>query len=131
MGPFPHSAPRSEITVENPAGTDGFEFVEFAHPEPQELRDVFSRMGYAHVGTHKTKAIELWQQGDVTYILNADLTALRPSLSNSTALARPQWAGGWRMPKRRLITLSPKALCPTQAMIKRCKCLRLKGSAAR
>lgn len=72
MGPFPHTAPRAEITAENPAGTDGFEFVEFAHPNPDELRALFARMGYAHVATHKTKRIELWQQGDITYVLNAE-----------------------------------------------------------
>lgn len=72
MGPFPHDRPRSTITAENPAGTDGFEFVEFAHPKPQELRDLFQRMGYAHVANHKTKQIELWQQGDITYVLNAE-----------------------------------------------------------
>jgi 4-hydroxyphenylpyruvate dioxygenase len=72
MGPFPHDAPRSVISDENPAGTDGFEFVEFAHPEPQELRDLFARMGYALVAHHRSKAIELWQQGDITYILNAE-----------------------------------------------------------
>ncbi|GGL69962.1 4-hydroxyphenylpyruvate dioxygenase [Wenxinia marina] len=70
MGPFPHDAPKSTITPENPAGTDGFEFVEFAHPEPEKLRELFARMGYAHVANHKTKAIELWQQGDITYVLN-------------------------------------------------------------
>ena len=70
MGPFPHSAPKPAISPENPAGTDGFEFVEFAHPEPQVLRETFTRMGYALVARHKTKDIELWQQGDITYILN-------------------------------------------------------------
>ena len=70
MGPFPHDAPKSAISDQNPAGTDGFEFVEFAHPEPEKLREVFARMGYAHTATHKTKAIELWQQGDITYVLN-------------------------------------------------------------
>jgi hypothetical protein len=45
MGPFPHSAPKAAITPANPAGTDGFEFVEFAHPEPQALRELFARMG--------------------------------------------------------------------------------------
>ncbi|MES0861540.1 4-hydroxyphenylpyruvate dioxygenase [Ruegeria sp. SCPT10] len=72
MGPFPHNAPKSIITAENPAGTDGFEFVEFAHPNPQELRDLFATMGYDLVARHKKKPlVELWQQGDVTYILNA------------------------------------------------------------
>lgn len=70
MGPFPHHAPRSTITPENPAGTDGFEFVEFAHPDPEALRDIFTRMGYALTARHKTKDIELWQQGDITYVLN-------------------------------------------------------------
>jgi len=72
MGPFPHDAPRATISDANPAGTDGFEFVEFAHPDPQELRDLFARMGFAHVATHKTKAIELWQQGDVSYLINME-----------------------------------------------------------
>jgi 4-hydroxyphenylpyruvate dioxygenase len=70
MGPFPHDAPKATITDANPAGTDGFEFVEFAHPNPQELRELFARMGYTHTATHKTKAIELWQQGDITYVIN-------------------------------------------------------------
>ena len=70
MGPFPHSAPQARISADNPAGTDGFEFVEFAHPEPQILRDLFGRMGYALTARHKVKDIELWQQGDITYVLN-------------------------------------------------------------
>lgn len=70
MGPFPHDAPKSVISPENPAGTDGFEFVEFSHPDPDELRVLFERMGYVHTATHKTRAIELWQQGDITYVLN-------------------------------------------------------------
>ena len=70
MGPFPHDAPKAIISTENPAGTDGFEFVEFAHPEPDTLRTLFTKMGYAHTATHKTKDIELWQQGDITYVIN-------------------------------------------------------------
>ncbi len=72
MGPFPHDAPKATISAENPAGTDGFEFVEFASPDPQSLRDLFGRMGFVHTATHKTKAVELWQQGDITYVLNAE-----------------------------------------------------------
>ena len=72
MGPFPHSAPKSVISADNPAGTDGFEFVEFAHENPQELRDLFSKMGYELTAKHKTRAVELWQQGDITYIINAE-----------------------------------------------------------
>lgn len=72
MGPFPHDAPKANISEENPAGTDGFEFVEFAHPEPEVLQELFKKMGYVHTANHKTKAIELWQQGDITYVLNME-----------------------------------------------------------
>jgi 4-hydroxyphenylpyruvate dioxygenase len=72
MGPFPHDAPPAEINADNPAGTDGFEFVEFAHPEPEKLRDLFTRMGYAPVARHRTKDITVWRQGDINYILNAE-----------------------------------------------------------
>jgi 4-hydroxyphenylpyruvate dioxygenase len=72
MGPFPHSAPRASISPANPAGTDGFEFVEFAHPNPTALREVFAKMGYQLTAKHRSKDIELWQQGDVTYVLNND-----------------------------------------------------------
>lgn len=70
MGPFPHSAPRATISAANPAGTDGFEFVEFAHPDPEALRAIFAQMGFTLTARHRSKAIELWQQGDITYILN-------------------------------------------------------------
>ncbi len=70
MGPFPHSAPRAAITKDNPAGTDGFEFVEFAHPEPEKLRELFRMMGYTCVARHPEREVELWQQGDITYVLN-------------------------------------------------------------
>jgi len=72
MGPFPHNAPTPVINAENPAGTDGFEFVEFSSETPQDLRDLFAKMGFVHVANHKSRAIELWKQGDVSYLLNAD-----------------------------------------------------------
>ena len=37
-----HDAPRATISPENPAGTDGFEFVEFAHPDLRSaLQSIF------------------------------------------------------------------------------------------
>ena len=41
MGPFPHDAPPATIIADNPMGTDGFEFVEYAHPNPAELHELF------------------------------------------------------------------------------------------
>ncbi|MGB8813529.1 MAG: 4-hydroxyphenylpyruvate dioxygenase [Paracoccaceae bacterium] len=70
MGPFPHSAPVATISDLNPAGTDGFEFVEFGHAQPEALRALFAQMGYALVARHRARDVELWQQGDVTYVIN-------------------------------------------------------------
>ena len=72
MGPFPHDAPPAKISKENPAGTDGFEFVEFAHAEPQKLAELFTRMGYVAVAKHRTKDITVWRQGDINYVVNAE-----------------------------------------------------------
>jgi 4-hydroxyphenylpyruvate dioxygenase len=72
MGPFPHNAPKATISAANPAGTDGFEFVEFAHPDPAELDKTFRQMGFVPVARHKAKAITLYRQGDITYLLNAE-----------------------------------------------------------
>ncbi|MEO0914044.1 MAG: 4-hydroxyphenylpyruvate dioxygenase, partial [Pseudomonadota bacterium] len=72
MGPFPHDAPRSKISDANPAGTDGFEFVEFAHEDVRELETLFAKMGYVKAAVHKTKDIALWKQGDITYVVNAE-----------------------------------------------------------
>ena len=72
MGPFPHHAQKPIISSENPAGTDGFEFVEFAHPNPEELETLFAQMGYEAVARHKTKRITVWRQGDINYLVNAE-----------------------------------------------------------
>lgn len=95
MGPFPHDAPRSKVTDENPAGTDGFEFVEFAHPDPEELRALFARMGYTHVANHKTRAVELWQQGDITYVLNAEPDSFAARFVAEHGPSAPSM--GWRV----------------------------------
>jgi 4-hydroxyphenylpyruvate dioxygenase len=72
MGPFPHEAPAARITSDNPAGTDGFGFVEFAHPNPADLHSLFRTMGFTPVARHRTKAITLYRQGDVDYLVNEE-----------------------------------------------------------
>ncbi len=95
MGPFPHDAPKAEINKANPAGTDGFEFVEFASPDPDSLRDLFTKMGYVHTANHKSKAIELWQQGDITYIINNELGSHGMNFVAEHGPCAP--AMGWRV----------------------------------
>src|SRR4051812_18133906 len=70
MGPFPHDAPAATISADNPMGTDGFEFVEYAHPKPEELHALFRLMGYVPVARHRTKKITVYRQGDINYLVN-------------------------------------------------------------
>jgi 4-hydroxyphenylpyruvate dioxygenase len=72
MGPYPHDAPPAEITPENPAGTDGFGFVEYAHPDPSQLHALFRTMGFTAVARHRHKAITLYRQGEVDYLVNEE-----------------------------------------------------------
>lgn len=72
MGPFPHDAPKAVIDESNVSGTDGFEFVEFAHPDPAKLETLFQAMGYVEVARHKTRNISLYRQGDINYVLNRE-----------------------------------------------------------
>ncbi|MCR6735045.1 MAG: 4-hydroxyphenylpyruvate dioxygenase [Afipia sp.] len=70
MGPFPHDAPAAVISEQNPMGTDGFEFVEYAHPEPEKLHALFRLMGFTAIARHNSKAITVYRQGDVNYLVN-------------------------------------------------------------
>ncbi len=72
MGPFPHDAPPAEISADNPMGTDGFEFVEYAHPNPDQLHALFKLMGYVPVARHKTRKITVYRQGDINYLVNEE-----------------------------------------------------------
>src|SRR5581483_6437579 len=72
MGPFPHDAPPATITAGNPMGKDGFEFVEYAHPEPEQLHALFRLMGFAPVARHRTKKITVYRQGDINYLVNEE-----------------------------------------------------------
>ena len=61
-------------TFENPMGIDGFEFVEFAAPEGQGalLHDYFRKMGFTAVLRHATRAITVYRQGGVNFLVNED-----------------------------------------------------------
>jgi len=72
MEPHTPLASPAAISVENPMGTDGFEFVEFAHPEPDRLAALFDSMGFAAVARHRSKKVTLYRQGEVNYVLNAE-----------------------------------------------------------
>ncbi len=60
------------ITETNPMGTDGFAFVEFAGPDPEALRVLFERMGFARIGRHRSRDITLHAQGDIRFLVHGE-----------------------------------------------------------
>jgi len=57
---------------ENPMGTDGFEFVEYAAPDPAALKALFEQMGFTAVARHRSKRVTLFRQGDINFIINEE-----------------------------------------------------------
>jgi len=57
---------------DNPVGTDGFEFVEYTAPDVGELHALFERMGFRAVARHRSKAVTLYRQGEVNFVVNAE-----------------------------------------------------------
>jgi 4-hydroxyphenylpyruvate dioxygenase len=57
---------------DNPMGTDGFEFIEYAAPDPAALGALFETMGFAAIARHRTKNVTLYRQGEINFIINAE-----------------------------------------------------------
>ena len=57
---------------DNPMATDGFEFIEYAAPEPKALGAVFEQMGFAAIARHRHKDVTLYRQGEINFIINAE-----------------------------------------------------------
>ncbi|MGF1624844.1 MAG: 4-hydroxyphenylpyruvate dioxygenase [Alphaproteobacteria bacterium] len=69
--PAPGSGADGEAAV-NPMGTDGFEFVEYTAPDPEDLERLFTQLGFSAVARHRSKAVTLYRQGDINFVVNAE-----------------------------------------------------------
>jgi 4-hydroxyphenylpyruvate dioxygenase len=67
----------------NPMRTDGFEFVEYAAPDPEQLRRLFDNMGLPAVARHRSKNVTLHAQGDIHFIINAEHDSFAQSFARA------------------------------------------------
>jgi len=58
------------VTASNPAGTDGFEFVEYTAPDTRKLEQLFKQLGFAAVARHRSKDAVLYRQGQINFVIN-------------------------------------------------------------
>ncbi len=67
------NTPNTPGTVwDNPMGTAGFEFIEYAAPDPQAMGALFERMGFKPFAKHRHKYVTLYRQGGINFIVNAE-----------------------------------------------------------
>jgi 4-hydroxyphenylpyruvate dioxygenase len=68
-------------TLDNPMGTDGFEFIEYTAPDPQLLGALFEQMGFAAVARHRSKDVLLYRQGRINFIVNREAGSFAQSFA--------------------------------------------------
>ncbi|MCF8467868.1 MAG: 4-hydroxyphenylpyruvate dioxygenase [Sneathiella sp.] len=99
---------------DNPMATDGFEFVEYAAPDPEALGALFISMGFRPVARHRSKDVTLYRQGDVNFIVNAEPHSFAQSFArihgpcacamafrvkdSAKAIKRAEELGAWVVP---------------------------------
>jgi 4-hydroxyphenylpyruvate dioxygenase len=74
---------RLPASAGNPMGTQGFEFVEYAAPDPSGLRELFERMGLSVVARHRAKDVTLHRQGGINFIINAEPDSFAQAFARS------------------------------------------------
>lgn len=56
----------------NDLGLDGIEFIEFSSPNPHKLGQLFSEFGFSKLRKHGSKAIDLYEQGSIYFLVNQE-----------------------------------------------------------
>ncbi len=69
---LPGQAQNEIAAWDNPMGTDGFEFIEYAAPDPVAMGRVFEGMGFKPVARHRHKNVLLYRQGGINFLINAE-----------------------------------------------------------
>ncbi len=58
------------VSQANPCGLRGIEFIEFVAPDETVLDALFKGFGFSKLARHSTKPIDLYRQGDITFLVN-------------------------------------------------------------
>jgi 4-hydroxyphenylpyruvate dioxygenase len=78
---LPQQATQDTAAWDNPMGTDGFEFIEYAAPDPAAMGKLFETHGLQGHRRHRHKNVTLYRQGEVNFIINAEPDSASPSAS--------------------------------------------------
>lgn len=67
--------------IDNPMGTDGFEFVEYTAPDTRALERLFQQMGFTAIARHRSKDVLLYRQGGINFIINHEPNSFAQSFA--------------------------------------------------
>src|SRR6187431_3332398 len=74
--------PTVAIDDVNPMGTDGFEFIEYAAPDPAALGRLFESMGFTQIARHRAKDVRLYRQGEINFVVKDAARAYTTCVAN-------------------------------------------------
>lgn len=66
----------------NPAGTDGFDFLEFTTNNPAKLIGQFAAMGFSPIAKHTSADVIIFQQNDIRFFLNTTPNSMASQFAN-------------------------------------------------
>lgn len=79
----------------NPLELDGLDFIEFAGPDPDMLHRLFQAFGMSRTMRHKDRAMDLYQQNDIAFVINREEGSFAGKFSAAHGPCVP--AMGWRV----------------------------------
>jgi 4-hydroxyphenylpyruvate dioxygenase len=78
-----NGSPQFPVSPNNPCGLDGIDFVEFASPQPEKLEALFKAFGFSKTMKHASKPVDLFQQGDISFLINREPRSFAASFAQS------------------------------------------------
>ena len=71
------------MQTDNPTGTNGFDFLEFATNDPTKLIKQFESMGFKPVAKHKSHDVTIYQQNDIRFFINNTKDSMASKFANA------------------------------------------------
>lgn len=97
----------ANVNDKNPVGLCGIDFVELTSPDPDALHRLLQAFGFSRTMRHASKDIDVYQQGDITFLLNREKRSFAAGFAS--AHGPSICAMGWRVHDKKLALVAAAA----------------------